>query len=246
MPKCNLTGFCQQLTKRLQEIGVDADAIDTTCAGVFPCQAVLENSRLLFQQVDTQNAAMMSLFVSKIFQNNPIECTDTNADYLLHQSPFRCPELEIEIYQPCRACSCSFWTPNAWTRNCILDYRVNHASDLLEVKEIAFLLDVGLPGARQRLGDAIAAARFWALKNKLANDTELAGDASAPLPLPAPAESAEETEIHTRFKIAPPRVLRIATESFASLKAASAAVAIQPDRFLSLCQQYSIPATHLV
>lgn len=242
---------------------MDEAVVDTICAGVFPCQAVLENSRLLFQQVDTQNAAVMSLFVSKMFQSNPIECTDINADFLLRHRPFRCAELEIDIYQACQVRSCSYWTPNSWTRNCIVDYfaetrqesatrpqsqKVNQVSDLLELKEIAFLLDVGIPGARQRLEEAFKEARFWALKDRIRKADELSEASSEPTPLPPQEaiESEEEAEIRARFKISSPRVIRIATESFASLKAASAAVAIQPDRFLSLCQQYSIPATHLV
>jgi hypothetical protein len=246
MDCCPLQGFCQQLVGCLRDLQVATEAIDETCAGLFPCAAILENSRVLFQHADAQNAALLSTFVAKMFLSNPIECTDTTADYLLNQQPFRCPELEIEIYQPCQTRSCCFWTANSWTRNCILEYRVTHACDLLGVTDLAIILGLGDRGAKQQLQEAIVEAQYWALKNKLAT-TPVPASTFPPFP-PDHAfhESVAEATIRSRFSIAPLRVLLIAVESFASLKAACAAVDVPPERFLALCQQYGINAVHLI
>lgn len=248
---CLLKGFCTVLAKQLHDIGVEATAISSECQDAFPCEAVLENSRLLFQHVDQGNAAVISAFVRQLFPDTPVTPTDTTADFLLHQQPFYCQELDIQIYQPCSVKSCAFWTANSWTRNCILDYRVNHVKDLLDVKDLAFLMGLGLPGARQKVNDAIAAARYWALKNRLSAvaDAEAAGIAEPEeivVSTELSAESVLEEAIHVRFGIGAARVLRIAAQAFASVKSAAQAIDIPPDRFLTLCMQHGIVVTHLI
>jgi hypothetical protein len=260
MSTCMLKGFCTVLAKQLHEVGVDDTAVSTTYQDSFPCDAVLENSRLLFQHVDPSNAAAVSRFIQRLFPGTPVEPTDTTADFLLHQQPFRCTELDIEVYQPCSVKSCAFWTANAWTRNCILDYRITFANDhakdhtrgQLEPKDLAFLLGLGLPNAKQKVNDAIAAARYWALKNRLstAAAAESAGLVETQPENPEnpqdPPESAEEEIIHRRFGIGATRVLAIAVQSFATVKSAAQAVDVPPDVFLTLCMHHGIVATHLL
>jgi hypothetical protein len=156
--------------------------------------------------------------------------------------------------------SCAFWTANSWTRNCILDYRVTfanpHAKDhirgLLEVKDLAFLLGLGLPEAKRQVNESIAAARYWALKNRLsaAADADAAG-ISDDLPEDPekpqdPPESDVEEVIHRRFGIGATRVLKIAVQSFATIKSAAQAVDVPDDVFLTLCMRHGIVATHLL
>jgi len=225
----------------MRRIGIHLNSIDTTCTGGFPCETVHENTRVLAQHVDSKNAEVLAQFIKSLFQNNvPIDKTATALDRMLHSAPFHCPEIQIDIYQPCTVKSCSFWSPNQWARNCILCYRVDQSRDMLDNKELAILLNKNIGDIRAGVIKAIGEARTCALAARLEKE-----EAEPEIELNADVVPTELDVIRANFNLSPLRVLKIACDTFATIKSAAQALNISPDRFKSLCDFFQLPALHM-
>jgi hypothetical protein len=226
----------------MRRVGVHATSIDITCSNNKPCESVYENTRVLAQHIDAKNACVVAEFVRDTFKGDvPIDTTDTALDRMLKSAAFQCPELHIDVYQPCTVRSCAFWTPNQWTRNCMLAYRVEHARDTLDLRELSFLLDESVSSIRTQMSHAVADARKWALVTKIEREEKpelvVGGEAAAELP--------ELSTIRAKFGLSPRRVVKIALESFATLKSAAQALGIAPEKFKAICEFFALPANHL-
>jgi hypothetical protein len=225
----------------MRRVGIHLNSIDTTCSGEFPCAVVHDNTRILAQHVDADNAGIVAEFVKGLFQGNvPIDTTETALERMFHTVAFQCPELHIDIYQPCTAKSCAFYSPNQWARNCILCYRVDHTRDMLDNKELSFLLDKSLGDVRAGIAHAIGEARTCALAARLEKEEkepEVEGEeATVPTELDI---------IRSNFHLSPQRVLKIACDTFATVKSAAQALNVSPDRFKSLCSFFRLSTAHL-
>jgi hypothetical protein len=110
------------------------------------------------------NAEHVTKAVQKIFSGTlPIDRTTTALSLAFDRPPFKCPELEINIRQPCSVQSCAFWTPREWTRNCIIYYMVDQNRDSLDLKELTILLGEETQTVRKRWNAAVAASSHTAM-----------------------------------------------------------------------------------
>jgi hypothetical protein len=166
--KCELYSFCKALQGFLLKLGIGSNEIATECKGHFPCKSIDLNTQVLLQYTDATNTDAVMAWVKRLFGGKlPVENSTNVMDKMIHNPPFRCPEINLEIYQPCSIQSCSFHTNNVWTRNCILNYRVDHYCDALDLKELAFLLELPLQDLKARVNNILAKTRKWALKSKI-------------------------------------------------------------------------------
>lgn len=167
MAACALKKSCSELHNLLRSMGVDEANILQECDEGGPCQAAFDNAMQMHYYLNVDNARCVSDFLKQRYSGRlPITSSGGTIKQIFDQRPFGCPELEIEIRQPCRVRSCSYWTNHSWARNCILLYRSDQGRESLDLKELTFLLDQTSTELRKRTNVILAEMRRWALRNK--------------------------------------------------------------------------------
>lgn len=165
---CQLESACISLRSLLQDIGTARDEIDFDCFPPAPCDSVFSNLTYLAGRITPENAVYVSRFLRATLGKLPVDQA-AGATSFLSKAPFKCPELNVHVYQPCRVSTCAFNTSferdNAlpWTRNCILNYRVLQQRDELELRELAFLYDRSAHSLRTEVNSVLASLRNIAL-----------------------------------------------------------------------------------
>lgn len=156
MPTCKLSRVCGEIKRTLRRCGADHD-IDDTCTGDGFCSAAINNARKLYHYVNTDTAKYVTKSIQKIFGGEfPIDRSTTVLDLAFNKPPFKCPELDINVRQPCSVSSCAFWTAREWTRNCIIYYMVDQNREGLDLKDLTILLGEETNSVRKRWNAAIA------------------------------------------------------------------------------------------
>lgn len=179
---CKLKRTCSQLRTLLRRLDVDEAVVAQTCDGTKPCPSAFDNALLVTQHLNIDNASLVTSFLKKQHGGTlPIDDTITTAKQIFDKRPFACPELGVEIRQPCSVESCSYWTNHQWTRNCILHYRVDQGRIGLDVKELSFLFHQTIPELRKHLNGVLAEMRRWALLGKTSQVDAEALPEAAPL-----------------------------------------------------------------
>ena len=167
MSTCPWKRVCEPLWELLLRLDVDASSISQECRDDGPCHGVFDNIMLVTAHINVDNAYLVHEFLTALYGGQlPIDSAGGTIKQIFSQRPFGCPEIDVEIRQPCRVRSCGYWTNHAWTRNCILFYRIDQGRDSLDLKELTFLLDQTSTELRKRTNLILAEMRRWALHNK--------------------------------------------------------------------------------
>jgi hypothetical protein len=167
---CPSYGICVDLRKLLKKTGGQA-SVEKLCEAEdeWPCRFLLKNVQTLYGAVSPENAGDVLEFVSELFAR-PEQMVSTQFQRNAQRSPFHCPELDIDMYQPCAVSSCTFYTDNAWTMNCILFYRLHQGKEVLSLNELSFLLGKDVGGLRASLNKAFRSLGEAALKETISRD----------------------------------------------------------------------------
>lgn len=232
----------------------------------WPCGEMLDNARRLFRLVSPRMAGRVVRFVSVLFPN-PSDVFNQDVRRLMSESPFHCPDIDIDIYQPCGVSSCAFFTSNRWTRNCVLYYRVRHERDSLSVNELAFLLSQDVPTVRNELTRTLKSLSQGALKETIVQEgvqdqvTHLEvdklccvcekpmGPKSRKLMRSGLAYCSRACHqkkppvvvgIERTFGLPIVRLLELCVDKFGSVKNMSGALGIGQNMFLDLCRRYNV------
>lgn len=249
-------------------MGADPDEISSEeCTGSI-CPSVFENAHQMDFQLNIDNIAAVEKFLLDRYGELPIEKSPAVARQIFNQNPFVCPEIDVEIRQPCQVKSCAYWTDHAWTRNCILFYRVDQHRDSLDTKDLTFLLGSSSSEIRKKTNRAITELRRWALHHK----TTQQEDAEAPMApqddgcvvcgeiIPKPilkngfhycSPKCFETKppvdfrIEQEFQLPVGRVLEICIDSFASRRPICHALSVTTKQLTQLCGRYAVDLSRL-
>ena len=266
-PTCRAHKSCQQLRVLLIEAGLEENQVKN-CPEVrgWPCGEMLNNAQQLFQLVSPKIASQVVRFVSTLFPD-PSKVFSQDVRRLMNESPFHCPDIDIDIYQPCGVESCAFFTANRWTRNCVLYYRVRHERDTLSVNELSFLLGQDIPTIRNELTRTLKSLSQGALKETIVQEgvqdqvTHLEVDTLCCVcekPILFKGRRIVRSGlvycsrvchvkkppvvigIERTFGLPIARLLALCVDKFGSVKNMSGALGIGQNMFLDLCRRYSI------
>ncbi len=269
MPTCKLKRTCSRLKTLLRRLAVDDEVVAQTCDGTRPCHSAFDNAMLVTQHLNIDNANLVSDFLKHQHGGRlPIDNTNGSAQHIFEQRPFACPELGVEIRQPCCVESCAYWTNHRWTRNCILYYLVDQGRMGLDSKELSFLLHQTIPELRKHTNMVLAEMRRWALFNKTAQvDEEQPPDVVAleDCCVVCAAELQKGTvlkdgfqycsrtcldkrppvdlRIEQEFKLPVQRVVQICTSSFASKRPMCHALNCTTKQLDELCSRHDVDST---
>jgi hypothetical protein len=265
---CRAHKSCQQLRSLLLETGLEeAEVRACPKIKVWPCSEMAGNARLLFQQATPPLAGKIVRFISTLFPN-PTAVFNQDVRQLLNESPFHCPEINVDIYQPCGVTSCAFHVvERRWTRNCILYYRVRHEKDSLSVNELAILLQQDVPVVRNELTRTLKSLSQGALKETIVQEgvqdqvTHLEIDklccvCEKPILIKSKrvvrsglvycSQACHQKKppvvvgIERTFGLPIARLLELCVTKFGSIKNMSGALGIGQNMFLDLCRRYAV------
>lgn len=266
MSRCRLRTFCKSVRQLLREIEVEADEIRTDCMeGGHPCEALFDNTRLLLLRSNPATCQPIIEFLKVLYKGPPpIDLRTSVVNQIMEESPFHCPEIDIEIYQPCAVTSCAFYTENIWARNCIMNYCVVNQREELDFKELSFLLGDSIAQIRTQMNRAMAHLRTGTLKEKLNQVTEELEPeedercmvCGGPIFEEGPYHETEDLlyccvecfeekppidiQIEREFNLPIIRILEICTSNFTTVRTMSHALQLTPTNFQEVCQRYNI------
>jgi len=165
---CPSYSVCKELRRKLRKFGVSKEEVRSGCdsEAPWPCSQMIENARLLYEAVSPSNAQEVLEFIEPMFATRQQLVSDRFAEDH-REEPFQCPELNIDMFQPCTATSCAFYTNNPWTKNCILYYRVRHGRETLNLNELSFLLGREVSVLRASLNRTSKKLSHWAFKETI-------------------------------------------------------------------------------
>lgn len=152
------------------------------CKGqaTWPCYEFPANLRLLGDTVNSESADAIIEFVEDLFEGHLEELYDAPRS-INNEPPFRCPEIDVDIYQPCNVSSCSFHTDQVpWSRNCILHYLARHdcyverAGPVLTNHDLSILVGASPTSVRSAISKATARMRQGALKEEIQKEPDAA------------------------------------------------------------------------
>jgi len=169
---CLSRDTCTRIIDMLLEAGVQDVDVSTVCeSDAWPCSSMYQNALLLFNSISADNYYDVLEFISKLFTNKRVLLGKEFDPYSTDPSPtFHCPEIDIDLYQPCSVDSCSFFTNNPWTKNCILNYRLRHERETLSLNELSFLLGRDVGSLRADINKALKGLSHGALKELIASE----------------------------------------------------------------------------
>jgi hypothetical protein len=150
---------------RLPEASVGCEC-PTSSDVVWPCESMMKNVRQLYDSISPANAEEVLEFIAQLFSDKAQLMSELFRQYM-DKTPFHCPEIGIDVYQPCLASSCVFHTKNPWDLNCILFYRLRHERDVLSLNELAFLLGHNVGSLRSNLNRVFKRLSRIALKETI-------------------------------------------------------------------------------
>jgi hypothetical protein len=264
---CKSYQTCEELLELLQATGFGEDA-SPLCngEGEWPCEGMIANARLLYTSVKPDTVKDTLIFVSKLFKDKSA-LYQKDMQELTKDAEFSCPEMGIDIYQPCSVTSCAFYTDNEWTNNCILCYRLRYGHEMLSLNDLSVLLKVDVVSLRTLLNKSLKSLSHGALKETIAQDgademiTYLDVDRVCSVcetPIPdgtAPLVKSNFTYCSDEcYRYKPPVVLRIERDfglpisnvlnlcikKFSNLKSMASAIGVGQPVFLNLCSRYGV------
>lgn len=267
MPECASIEFCSDLKRVLSNVGA-ADDIDDTCSDTNVCEAVIHNCRVLVDRTDPDTFDVVLEFLQKLHGGKlPLDSGQVASNLILREPPFRCPELDIDIHQPCRVGSCAFHTDYVWSRNCILAYLVDHKRDELDVKELTFLTGHTTAEVKQIQKMAMQHLREIVLRDRVKDedrvDQQFTDDTCCYC-----SEILKETyrdvdgllycsqacyklkppidfELERNFGLPVDRILEISVQCFAALKPVTHALGVSLPQLRQICDRYCVDISHL-
>ena len=232
----------------------------------WPCRYLVQNAQSLYDAVSPDNSADVLEFVSLLFAR-PEQMLSPRFEQSAQRSPFRCPELDIDMYQPCEVTSCAFYTDNSWTMNCILFYRLQQGKEVLSLNELSFLLGRDVGSLRANLNKAFRSLGEAALKETISREhTEELMDRVYPENVCAVCEkrmdSVRAMTVRAQFyycspecaDLKPPQILRleqnfllpfnrlleICVARFSTVKHMCSALGVGPAVFMDWCAQFDV------
>jgi hypothetical protein len=267
--KCRSYDVCQDLRKLLKKSKVSRAEISFNCEKTdpWPCHHMYSNARLLYNSISPENSAASLDFLATLF-TSPDKLIGQRFTQEANEAPFHCPDLDIDIYQPCEVKSCSFHTKNPWTLNCILFYRLRQGREVLSLNELAFLLDRDVGSLRTALNKTVRHLSSAALKETIARE---APDERSPIVLKdglcvschRPVEDAPKPTTKSGYSYCskfcvdskPPaavrleqelelpirRILSLCIDRFSSVRNMCNALGIGPTVFISWCRKNEVP-----
>ncbi len=168
---CPSYAVCKDIRKILKKVGTASTEVETLCEpdDEWPCRFLLQNASTLYRSVAPGTSTDILNFVSLLFAR-PQQMIGTGFQQHLKRNPFHCPELDIDMFQPCEVTSCAFNTDNGWTLNCILFYRLHQGKEVLSLNELSFLLKKDVGSLRASLNKAFRSLSEAALKETISRD----------------------------------------------------------------------------
>jgi hypothetical protein len=268
MAKCRIRHRCRTISRLLRRLDPDAVSELQQCDAKAPCQQAVDTALMVHHHINPENAELVGAAIQKIFDGKlPIDQT-TNSLVVLQKPPFMCPEIGLEIRQPCSVQSCSFWTDKSWTRNCILYYMHERDRDSLDLKEMTILLGDATGSIRKRLNDLVVQVRRNAMMLKtqqaaqdmvepensacatcgveISGTPVLHGDVLYCSETCAPVRSSVELQLEADFHLPAARVLAICMSNFFGLRHICHALNITTKQFQRLCADHEIDIQHLL
>ena len=267
MSKCPTRRLCSALRRVLRQLDADAVPPEFSCTGQYPCSVATDTALQIYHAINPENVELVGEAIRRIFRGTlPIDRSTVAMTLALRKAPFVCPEIGIEIRQPCTVQSCTFWTPNTFTRNCIVYYMQEYDRDGLDLKELTILLGDATGSVRKRINDVIAQTQHHAL---LLKTRQVAQEIPAPetllcptcgnaveqavmqggqtycseacVPLRPPLELALEQE----FKLPIDRILDVCLNNFFALRHMCHALNVTTKQFFQLCEDHHIDVSIL-
>ena len=165
--KCDLKSSCTEFYRLRRRLG--NNGAPPKCRDDRPCRRAFDDVRAVIRDLNVDNVTTVTQSIRKICGGVlPVEQTRQARNFIFREEPFYCPEIDVEVRQPCRVRSCAYWTDNSWTRNCIWFYRLSWHRESLENKELTFLLDCPPASLVKRTHAIVTKMRRHALKNAAA------------------------------------------------------------------------------
>ena len=214
--------------------------------------------------LDSDSADRILGFVEDVFSGRR-EMLYEEPRSLIKETPFRCTELEIGIYQPCSVSSCAFHADHPWARNCILHYMVRQGRQHLTNNDLSFLLGASPTSVRSALVKALGQMRQGALKEEIRKDVGIGMMTRLQSPnVCAVCEESFQTphwskdgihycspECHRRkpptmiriekdFSLPIRRILKLCAERFATVSVMANAVGVSQTLFREMCAKFEI------
>lgn len=268
--RCSAFETCTTLRELLSELDTPPESIATVCAAEdfeeWPCAAFLENARVLYTVVSLDNAKDAVAFIASLFPNRS-SMISGKFHPLSDQTPFNCPELGVDIYQPCKVASCAFHTENDWTRNCILYYRLRQGREILNLNELSFLTKIEVSSLRTLINKTLKGLGHGALKESIAqeqfdkrvtylstNNICVVCEGKAPSKKSALVKSGffycsrdcykrkapTVIRLEREFELPIEQLLAMCVQKFSSIKNMCNALGVGQSVFLDLCNRYVI------
>ena len=251
--------LCELVQDTLIELGLRPL---TECNGEWPCPNLLDNAREIFHALTPDHPEPVLDLLQEMSEGKlPI----SSSKELLKENPFPCPELRVDVYQPCITRSCEFHIDHAWARNCIVYYRVYKETTKLTIEELELLLKRSRVEISKILKSTMKKLRNAALKETISQDSEDTITRLDPPDICVVCESTIEKpfrrttkyiycgdqcylfkppfiiDLEKEFNLQIVRLLQVCVNTFRSPKAIAHALGITPSKLTLLCNRYSIP-----
>jgi hypothetical protein len=252
-------GLCELVQDTLVELGLRPL---TECNGEWPCPNLLENAREIYHALTPEHPEPVLDLLQEMSEGKlPI----TASRELLKEDPFPCPELGVDIYQPCRVRSCEFNIDHSWSRNCIVYYRIYKETTKLTIEELELLLKRNRAEISKILKTTMKKLRHAALKETISQDAEDTIIRIDPPDICVVCENTVEKpfrrttryiycgdqcylfkppyiiDLEKEFNLPIFRLLNVCVNTFRASKAISQALGITPSKLTLLCNRYGIP-----
>jgi len=268
--RCDCPSYvvCQDLRNLLKKFHVAKEDIADLCieSDTWPCSTMAHNVRLLYNSITPATTKEVLEFITPLFAQRE-QLISNRFNHRSTEPPFHCPELDIDMYQPCLASSCAFHTADPWSLNCILFYRLRHERDTLNLNELSFLLDKDVGMLRSLLNRTFKQLSHGALKETIAMDgsSEIVTRVhpeNVCVVCEHKVESRHKMVVKSGFtycgkkcaRYKPPQVIRLeqelespiesvlllCVERWANVKSMCAALGIGPSVFVDWCKRYSV------
>jgi len=233
----------------------------TECNGEWPCPNLIKNTREIFSVLTPdQSRPVLELLQELSPKKLPIRSSKS----LLTEEPFPCPEIGIDVYQPCQVRSCAFFTDHPWTRNCLLYYRVRQEVNGLSVSELAFLMNRSVGAIRKSLTATMKMVRKAALKETIHLQGESVVTRLEPVNICIVCEKEIEKlsrrttryaycgdacyifkppfmiDLEKEFGLPIDRLLKVCVNNFRSMKAIAQALDITPSKLQHIAKRYLV------
>jgi len=266
---CASYEVCQDLRNLLLKFKVPKGELTELCDtsdATWPCSAMLHYVRQLYDNISPSNATEVLEFITPLFAKRE-QLVSSRFDQHSGDAPFHCPELDVDMYQPCLTTSCAFHTADPWALNCILFYRLRYERDTLNLNELSFLLNKEVGVLRSILNRTFRQLSQGALKETIARD----GDSELVLRVHSDnvcvvcehkIEARRKTitksgftycskgcatykppqviRMEQEFELPIERVLDLCVQRFSSVKNMCAALGVGPSVFSNWCDRYSV------